>query len=281
MIRFPSGWCVCLHAVFVLFTATVLAETPLSIPKPASVGTIRKPPQNMPQAPADGPDLIVSKFELVNGNPNTSEAFYIRLEVTNQGQTAAYYPANSKYCQYTFPGNPTPQYLVFSQATTIAPGKMIPDGISVNPGTAPVGNYALVAIADPANNISESNEDNNQRTYNLSITQGGTPDLVISEIRVVPPTATGATHSFLVTVKNQGNGPAYTKSGNQIVSCPDLGYTYPGNSVIFPEKTVVYSIQKTGIAPGNYNYTFTVDPVEKIAESNESNNNQAFPVQVK
>src|SRR5437764_1008782 len=79
--------------------------------------------------------------------------------------------------------------------------------VTIPVGTAS-GSYYLVAYADAAEAVTESNNSNNQTASALQVTggSGGSPDLVVSAFTGPGTAAVGATVSLDETTKNQGTG---------------------------------------------------------------------------
>ncbi len=133
--------------------------------------------------------------------------------------------------------------------------------------TSKDGAHEIKAIVDPSDSVTETDENNNQKTIIFAIPP---PDLVIDEMTVSPeePMA-GDNITVMVTIKNQGDGPA----------APTLANLYNNGSPITTKN--VPEIDPGAVSTETFTVTawegdnaieVVVDSEQSIAESNEANN---------
>jgi subtilase family serine protease len=174
---------------------------------------------------------------------------------------------------------------------SLAAGATSSGTVSVTiPASAPLGTYYLLACADGANAVSESNEANNclASASTIAVTR---PDLVETAVSNPPASAKlGGKFSVTDTVANQGNATAASSrtyyylsvdgvkdsgdkllTGNRSVNSLAAGATSTGTvTVTIPTSTVV----------GTYYLLACADGASAVAESNETNNCRASSTQV-
>ena len=141
--------------------------------------------------------------------------------------------------------------------------------------TSKDGAHEIKAIVDLSASVTEMDENNNQKTIIFAIPP---PDLVIAEMTVSPeePMA-GDNITVMVTIKNQGNGPA----------APTLVHLYNNGSSIdiknVPEidpgavSTETFTITAW---EGDFAIEVVADSDQSIAESNEDNNKKLVELSI-
>jgi uncharacterized repeat protein (TIGR01451 family) len=139
--------------------------------------------------------------------------------------------------------------------------------------TSGFGTYQVTANADPDNTIAEFSDANNSRAESVSLTQIPGPDLVVTAISSSPSNpSVGQAVSFTVTVKNQGLDPATGSIAARVLA----GTTSLNGSSVGPlgsGSSVTITISGTWSAVnGSTTVTGTADPMNTVAESNETNN---------
>ena len=146
------------------------------------------------------------------------------------------------------------------------------------PSTVATGSYYLLAKADSAGTVAESNENNNVKMGSV-IPVG--PDLVVTSLTVPATAAAGGSISVGDTTKNQGGGDAPASSTTFYLSANFLldSTDTPLNSRSVSALTVglsetgsmMLSIPSTTVA-GTYYIVAKADGPGVITEANESNN---------
>ncbi len=159
--------------------------------------------------------------------------------------------------------------------------------VTIPSGTAP-GTYYLVACADLANAVPESNEANNCRASanTMVVSAAGAPDLVETAVSDPPVSATvGGSFTASDTVQNIGTGSAAASvtryylstdtlrnagdillAGTRSVPALAAGASSPGTAAV----TI-----PSGTAPATYFLLACADDTGLVAESNETNNCRA------
>ena len=162
-------------------------------------------------------------------------------------------------------------------------------GYPVVPAGTAAGNYYVLFVADPANAVAETNENNNVASAPIQVVAPGI-DLTIIQPYVSPgTTATGNSVSVNSYIQNLGNATAasstigYYLSTNTVLDASDvLLLTAPGSSLGAYQYASRYNTVTipTGTLSGNYYVLFVADPANAVAETNENNNVASAPVQV-
>lgn len=224
------------------------------------------------------PDLIVTDITWSPSNPAAGNNVTFSAVVKNQGSSAGaagitVFKVDG--IQVSSTANNTGSIAAGASLTVTAAGTW----------TATNGGHTITATVDNNNTTAESNESNN--SYNKSLTigssGGGTPDLIVTDITSNPASPlTGDNVTFSAVVKNQGTGatPAGTIIGvsffvdNTQVSWSDNVNTSlaAGASVTLtatggPGGSAVWSA-----TTGTHTIMAYVDDVNRITESNETNN---------
>ncbi|MFL6281345.1 MAG: CARDB domain-containing protein [Vicinamibacterales bacterium] len=146
------------------------------------------------------------------------------------------------------------------------------------PDTAPVGNYYLLAKADSALTVAESNENNNLKAGSI-IPVG--PDLVVSVLTVPSTAVAGGSMAVSDTTKNQGGGSAaasatsFYLSANVVLDAGDtpLGNRSVGALVSGLSETVSTSLAiPPNTAAGTYYIIAKADGSGVVTETQETNN---------
>lgn len=251
------------------------------------------------------PDLVVTDISWSPANPATGNAVTFSAVIKNQGTgatTAGVINGVSFLVdgtQVSWSDNNTSSIAAGSSITVTANGG--PSGSAV--WTATAGSHTVTAWVDDVNRISESNESNNQ--FSKTLTVGGTatptptptpatptptpyglPDLIVTDIITSPASPlTENTVTFSAVVKNQGTGvtPAGTIIG--------VSFSVDGTQVSWSDNTTSslaagasVTVTANGGPSGSATWTATtgthtvqawVDDVNRISESNESNNQYA------
>jgi hypothetical protein len=234
-------------------------------------------------APSPAPDLVVRALSTVPAQPAPGDKVTFRAKVTNEGDIAtpagvvvgvAFAVDGQLVSWSAYQTNPIPAGGAVTLSTSGGPN-------GVPTWTATPGPHVVSAFVDDQHRIFELDELNNTFSINLTIHQP-LPDLVASKV-VWTPAAPGAGSAvkFIAVVTNQGDAP--TPAGVVV-----------GVAFIVDSQLVTWSAYQTApIAPGATTYlgasggpngpTWTATPGEhfvrafvddqnRIAESNEGNN---------
>ena len=157
----------------------------------------------------------------------------------------------------------------------LAAGASVTIGSSSGGGAyaIPSGTHTITAFVDDVNRIAESNETNNTLSQTITIGGSSLPDLIVTSLSY-----SSATSLFTSVVTNQGTaatpagvlvGVAYSVDGVWQTWGGVVGPLAAGASV-----TIVSSSGggAYAIPSGTHTITAVVDDVNRIAESNETNN---------
>jgi hypothetical protein len=230
------------------------------------------------------PDLVVKDISWTPADPITSNGVTFKAKIKNKGTGAT--PAGTisgvKFkvdgTTTSFSDNYTASIPAGSSVTVTANGGGAGGGAT---WTATDGTHTVEATVDDVNRIVESNETNN--TYSESITIGS-PDLIVTDISWSPASpVTGNAVTFSATIQNQGTGA----TADGVIS--GVKFQVDGVTASFsddyttaiPAGSSVTVTANGGGVGGGATWTATngahtvqaiVDDVDRIAESNESNN---------
>jgi hypothetical protein len=229
------------------------------------------------------PDLIVTAIRFTPERPTTADPIMILVDMKNQGKGPAVIPAGAMEWKALLPSGRGSGGL--SDGETIPPGGTFTRGVNnfLNSGELAAGSYTIKAVVDPDGRCAESNEGNNEKTAVLTITEGGKPDLLITDMHLDPAQITLKTDfRIVVTIRNQGNAPAVFPDGTRILA-GDMDYEYApsGGTSIKPGETRTYRKVNSHVQVGTFTWKATVDPENIVRESDETNNTRSLQVRIK
>jgi subtilase family serine protease len=203
-----------------------------------------------------GPDLIVTVITSSPETPTFEDEVTFTVTISNQGAVAS----GQCYVAYYIDGD----YLDRDYVPPLNPGASTKNTFT---WTAEAGIHDITAVADYLEEVNESVEGNNEKTFTLS-TLGA--DLIIDSITWSPSNpAVGETVFFAVKVKNRGavvaiSSRVYFYIGGAPRGYQDGGKIYPGETrtLTFPWYT------KTG----PHEVKAIVDQGNIVPETDEDNN---------
>ena len=240
------------------------------------------------------PDLVVTDITYSPASPSDGNAVMLSAVVKNQGTGAT--PAGS-ISGVLFTVDGTTVNWSDNNTSSIAAGASVTLTATGGPNskatwTAVGGTHTLSAQVDDVNRIAESNETNN--TYSESLTVGGgatTPDLVVTDITYNPATPqTGNEVTFSAVVKNQGTGA--TTAGTicgMLFSVDGTAVNWSDNYTSSIAAGASVTLTATGgsssktswtATTGTHTFTALVDDINRITESNDSNNSYSESVTI-
>ncbi|EHR71672.1 CARDB domain-containing protein,subtilase family protease [Burkholderiales bacterium JOSHI_001] len=173
-------------------------------------------------------------------------------------------------------------------------GFQLASGSVTVPASLPAGTYFLIAVADSANVVLESNEGNNTRAVNTIVVSAPARDLTVSSVSNPSTSVNSGTLSLSATVRNTGTvaAPIGTKvrwyvSADAVIATTDVALTNTAGSA--PCETAFTSTLSGGssrtvsascripadVIAGSYYIGAIVDPDNAVAENNETNNTRA------
>ena len=157
------------------------------------------------------PDLIIETITWSPANPSVGSTVTFTVTIKNQGTTEANY---SSVAYFIDDISQTSDYL-----NPLAAGATVTKTFTWK---AQIGAHTVKAVADFDNEVAESNETNNIKTYTFSTL---TPDLTIISITWSPPKPSkGDTVTFSVKVKNQGTVSTASARVNFYIDGASRGY---------------------------------------------------------
>lgn len=202
------------------------------------------------------PDLIIDKIVWSPLNISKNDAVSITATVKNQGSGRA------DVCQLA--------YYIDNELKSILPVSALEAGASVNitfSWQALSGNHEVKTVVDYYKIVTESDENNNEKTSTLSTLA---PDLTVTGITWSPiDAAVGDNVIFTATIKNLGGGKsekchaAWSIDGN-FISSPDIPEIIAG-----AETTLTSQWVATG---GSHTIGVSVDDSNLLVETSKDNN---------
>ncbi len=232
------------------------------------------------------PDLIVTDITWSPASPTAGSEVVFSAVVKNQGTAAT--PAGVKHGLNLLVDGVQVNWCD-TYTTSIAAGASVtltansgPSG--KNSWTATSGSHTVQAVIDDTSLITESNENNNTYNEAISISSStGTPDLIVTDITYSPASPSDGNEVTLsAVVKNQGTGasPAgticgvlFTVDGTSVNWSDNYTASIPAGASVTVTATGGPNSKTTWKATGGaHTIAAQVDDVNRITESNESNN---------
>ncbi|MFC1989320.1 CARDB domain-containing protein [Chloroflexota bacterium] len=209
------------------------------------------------------PDLIIETITWPPEQPSKGDNIIFNVTIKNQGSGPAIGSHVYFYIDEHFKGS---EYV----------GGIDAGGVVTKTFTwvADAGSHTFKAVADGEKLVPESNETNNAKTVTILALY---PDLIIEAITWSPANPLeGDNITFTVTVKNQGSGrtdysPVAYYVDDTYMSLISVGAIDPGTT----GNAAFYWIAQAG----SHAIRAVADPQEKVAESDENNNDKevTFP----
>ncbi len=202
------------------------------------------------------PDLVIEEISWSPQNPSKNDIVSINATVKNHGTGRA----DANHIAYFIDG----ELKTTIQVSALEAGASA--NITFNL-TATSDKHNIKTIIDYYNNVTEINEDNNEKTADFSTL---VPDLVVTDITWSPDdAAVGDTVTFSVTIKNQGAGRSekvHTSCyiDGKFVASPDAPEIIAGDT-----STLTFPWVATG---GSHSVSFTADFDNMLAETTKDNN---------
>ncbi len=203
-----------------------------------------------------GPDLTVEAITSSPETPTIGDAVTFTVTINNQGTTAS----GQFYLAYYIDGD----YLTRDYLNSLGPGANAEQTFT---WTAEAGTHAITAVADYKNQVTESNESNNQKTYTLSTLSA---DLIIDSVTWSPSEPSVASSvAFTITVKNQGSAVATSARVHFYID--DTSRGYKDIERLDPKETGIVTFSWFSKA-GQHEIKAIVDKNDTVTEADENNN---------
>jgi subtilase family serine protease len=203
-----------------------------------------------------GPDLIVQNISLSPENPAIDDTVTITVTIKNQGTATAGLSNVLCYADSTILDTKSIDPLNAGVMMTV-----------VFTWKAVEGSHTIKAVADSSGFITETDENNNTKTFNLT-TQAA--DLIIQSITWSPSSPSkGDSIVFSITIKNQGSSKSqYTKVN---FSIDENSRGFRDIAAINPGGTLTATYTWTAIS-GQHSLKAVIDEPNNVKESDETNN---------
>ncbi len=202
------------------------------------------------------PDLIIETITWSPENPSIGDRVDFTVAIKNQGTMKALTSHVDLYID-GFPRD-------YKHVLKIDAGATVPMTFT---WMALAGSHTIKAVADVLNQVTESDETNNEKAVTYAT---AAPDLIVSDITWSPENPSEGTEiTFTVTIKNQGNG----KAGYSDVACY-IDDTYQ-TSVFVPLIDIGDTVTKTfawTAQAGSHDIKAVADANSRVIESDEVNN---------
>ncbi len=233
--------------IFIIATALSLAFI---------IGTATTGPHYVIKASGPGPDLIIKDITLSPENPAIGDSVKFTFTIKNQGTEEA----GASRVAYYIDDN----YIQSDSISSLNAGVSVTKTLTWE---AQGGSHVIKAIADSNEQVAESDETNNTKTFTLSPLA---PDLVIQSISWSPETPSrGDSVTFSVVIKNQGSSKAGFSRINFFIDGNSRGYQ---DIPIIEVGATITRTYSWAAAVGQHDITAIADVDGSVTESNESNN---------
>jgi subtilase family serine protease len=206
--------------------------------------------------PDTAPDLVIESITWVPENPVIGNTVTFQATIKNQGN------GQSAACEVGYYIDDTSLHQV--PIGQLDAGNSVTDTFTWK---ATAGEHIIRGLVDRLNTVAESNEENNDKSYALSVLAS---DLIVQSLSWTPeiPSA-GDTVAFTVCVENQGSYRAGVSNVGLYIDGitrghREVGMIEPGNTV-----TTTFSWQAK---PGSHTIRAVADKLNQISESDETNN---------
>lgn len=205
------------------------------------------------------PDLIVQDITWTPPNPSIGDTVTFTVAIKNKGGSRAGSSRVYLYIDGSSKGYQTVEELDAGAAMT-----------KTFTWTAQAGSHNIKVVADGSNYVSESDENNNEKTLTYSAT--ALPDLVIESITWSPTNPSiGDTVTFTVTIKNRDTGRGGTSRVYLYIDGSSKGYQEVQE--IDANGTITETFSWKAQA-GSHDIKAVIDKENWIPETDENNNDK-------
>jgi subtilase family serine protease len=232
-----------------------------------------------------GPDLVISALT-VPLQAAAGGSVTVTDTTSNQGPGSATASTTHFYLSVNTVLDPSDVKLAERSVPVLGNGLGSSDTTLVTiPVSAATGAYYVLAKADGAGQVGESNENNNLRSAPVRIG----PDLIVSAVTAPARGAAGGSITVTDTTRNGGGGPAPTSttafylSPNAALDAGDTRLAAVRHvPLLNPSEgsTGTTTLLLPGVAPGTWYLFAQADDAKAVAETLESNNSRAAIVRI-
>lgn len=203
-----------------------------------------------------GPDLTVQAITSSPATPAIGDETTFTVTLKNQGTTSSGYNYVAYYIDDV--------YLTNDYVAPIGPGASVEYTFT---WTAEAGAHTVKAVADYRQQVNESNEGNNTKTYTFATLS---PDLIIDSISWSPAEpSVSSTVTFTVTIKNLGALVANPSRVHFYIDGISRGYK--DISRIYAGETLTATFSWFAKA-GTHDIKAIIDKTDAVPEMDENNN---------
>ncbi len=211
---------------------------------------------NMKAVTLPPPDIVVQGISWSPKNPSAGDVVNFTVNIKNQGSSRVGPSRITYYIDGFSIGD--------RDVPAIEAGAEASDGFT---WTAVAGSHTIKAVADLANNITESVETNNENTVAISTLA---PDLIVHDISwSLEGAEKDKDVTFAIVIKNQGNGRSGACRINYYIDDSAIGYQEVPEINAGAEVTKGFT---RTVAVGSHSLRAVVDSKEVLIESDETNN---------
>ena len=209
------------------------------------------------------PDLVIESITCSPIHPSIGDTVTFTVTIKNQGVSKAYSSFVTCYMDNNL--------LISALVSSIDPGVTITKTFFWK---AQPGSHTVKAIVDSNEEVVESDETNNEKTFTFSTLA---PDLIIESITWSPESPSrGDTVTFNVAIKNQGSGRAGSSRVYFYIDDSSRGFQDVPRIDANAKVTKAFTwIAKAGF----HAIKAIVDKDDQIIESDETNNEKTVPFQ--
>jgi subtilase family serine protease len=173
-------------------------------------------------------------------------------------------------------GAPSDGSLVGEVAVAVGAGSTVPVSIPFNV-TSP-GAHEVTLIADPADQVVEAREDNNQASARVTTAPSVDLEVLASQITLLDPPYPGADVRFAVTLRNRGTlgSPAFAVR-SEVVQGGDPETVGEDSLQLAAGTATTLTIPWRVTRGGTFDFRVVLDPLGLVPEVDEGNNSASLP----
>ncbi len=173
-------------------------------------------------------------------------------------------------------GAPSDGHLVEEVTVAVGAGSTVPVSIPFDVTTP--GAHDVTLVADPADQIVEAREDNNQASARVTMAASVDLEVLASQITLLDPPHPGADVRFAVTLRNRGTlgSPAFTLR-TEVVQGSTAEPVGEDSLQLAAGTTATLTIPWRVSRAGAFDFHVVLDPLGLVPEVDEENNSASLP----